>query len=230
MLKVRERRFPPRLANRIEPSNVSSGGGLSKMFALIAKANVSLSVVMTLAGLAVAGVTLPIVLQIFRWVGLDTVTDEISAWFLALQLMGFIALPVSIGMVVRAKFAKQADRLQEPLRRLSYVLLLRILAAALLLKWDAVWANFWDTITAVCMLFGLALLLGIVVSKILFKDTDDQFSVVVEFGVRNLALGTAIGLGFQGNFDFLGPAAVYLLIEGIVLLTVSYARKPRSAQ
>lgn len=115
--------------------------------------------------------------------------------------------------------------MNEPLRKFAYLLLFVIVGSAVTLRWDAIWAQLFSMVTAASMLLVLALFIGVMVSKVCFEEKDDQYAVMTEFGVRNLALGTAVGLGFQGNFASVGPAAVYLFIEGIVLLTAAYARR-----
>ena len=48
-----------------------------------------------------------------------------------------------------------------------------------------------------------------------------------EFGVRNLAIGTFVAVGLEGNYAFAGSAAVYLLLEAIVLIGAGQVRRRR---
>lgn len=102
-------RPPAEVAAAILLISACPGGGLSNIFVLVARANVSLSVVLTLASLAIAGLTLPMALATFQYLGFDTGMGAVSTWFLSFRLMLFIAVPVMLGMAIRAFFPDLAD-------------------------------------------------------------------------------------------------------------------------
>ena len=52
----------------------------------------------------------------------------------------------------------------------------------------------------------------------LYSSDEDRFAVLTEFAVRNLAIGFFVAIGLAGHLAFAGPAAIYFLLEVVVLI------------
>lgn len=76
-------------------------------------------------------------------------------------------------------------------------------------------------------MLGLALALGTAVGRLLYSSSGDRFAVMTEFVVRNLAVGVFVSVGLVGELTFAGPAAVYLLLEAVVLISLAQVRRVR---
>lgn len=74
---------------------------------------------------------------------------------------------------------------------------------------------------------AIALLLGWLASQALHYDAYDRFAVMTEFGVRNLATGTLVAATLGQMATFAGVAAVYLMLETAVVMTMGVARQRR---
>ena len=203
------------------------GGGISNLYVLFARANTSLSVLMTLTSIALASLTLPGALVAIRWLGFETIADGVSPAALSLKLIGFIVVPVAIGMAVRAYAAGLASRWEERLRTASALMVLAILAAVLWLEQAAVLAMLPQMALSAAVFLGLALALGTAVGRVFCSSNGDRFAVMTEFVVRNLAIGVFVAVGLVGDLTFVGPAAIYLLLEAVVLISLAQARRGR---
>lgn len=201
------------------------GGGISNLYVLFARANTSLSVLMTLTGIALVSLTLPALLAAMQWLGFKEVVEGVDTMTLALKLLGVIAIPVSIGMLIRSYAPALAHRWEERMRSASFVMILMILLAVLWLERATVLTMLSQMVLSAAAFLGLALALGAVVGFALYAAPGDRFAVMTEFGVRNLAIGTFVAVGVQGDLSFAGTAAVYLLLEAVALFAMGIARR-----
>jgi BASS family bile acid:Na+ symporter len=218
---------PPAVSLAILLIAACPGGGISNLYVLFARANTSLSVLMTLTSIALASLTLPGALAAIRWLGFETIAEGISPATVALKLIGVIVVPVAIGMAVRAYAAGLALRWEERLRTASALMILAILAAVLWLEQAAVLAVLPQMALSAAVFLGLALAFGTAVGRVLYSSNGDRFAVMTEFVVRNLAIGVFVAVGLVGDLTFAGPAAVYLLLEAVVLILLAQARRGR---
>lgn len=104
-------------------------------------------------------------------------------------------------------------------------MILAILAAVLWLEQAAVLAMLPQMALSAAVFLGLALALGASVGRVLYSSNGDRFAVMTEFVVRNLAIGVFVAVGVVGDLSFAGPAAVYLLLEAVVLIFLAQARR-----
>ena len=167
---------PPAVSLAILLIAACPGGGVSNLYVLFARANTSLSVLMTLASIALASLTLPGALAAIRWLGFETIAEGVSPAALSLKLIGFIVVPVAIGMAVRAYAAGLASRWEERLRTASALMILAILAAILWLERAAVLAMLPQMALSAAVFLGLALVLGTAVGRVSYSSSSDRFA------------------------------------------------------
>lgn len=218
---------PPAVSLAILLVATCPGGGISNLYVLFARANTSLSVLMTLSSIALASLTLPGALAAISWLGFEVLGEGLSLVALALKLIGIIVVPVAIGMAVRACAAGIALRWEERLRTTSALMVMAILAAVLWDEQASVLAMLPQMALSATVFLGLALAIGAAVGRAFYSSNGDRFAVMTEFAVRNLAIGLFVSVGLAGNLTFAGPAAVYLLLEAVILLLFAQVRRSR---
>lgn len=216
---------PPSVSLAILLISACPGGGISNLYVLFARANTSLSVLMTLTSIALASLTLPAALAAIQWLGFETMADNVSLATLTLRLISVIVVPVGIGMAVRAYAPSVAFRWEERLRTTSALMVLASLAAVLWLEQAAVLSMLSQIVLSAAVFLGLALTLGTMVGRVLYSFDGDRFAVLTEFAVRNLAIGFFVAVGLAGDLSFAGPAAVYFLLEAMVLIFLAQVRR-----
>ena len=209
---------PEPVAMAILLISICPGGGISNLYVLFAGANVTLSVAMTLGSLVLASVTIPLVIATMTSLGIETPVSETSVLELSLRLLVVIVLPILAGMLVRRFMPNQARMWQRRLRRMSLVMIFTILALVLWIERAAVASAISAIIPAVAIFLALSLAIGSLVGRLFYSDAADRFAVTVEFGVRNLAVGTFLAVSLGNDLSFVGPAAIYLVIEAITIL------------
>ena len=203
------------------------GGGISNLYVLFARANTSLSVLMTLTSIALASVTLPVVLATLNWLGFETLVGTVTPFFLALRLIALIAVPVVIGMLVRLYAPGFAQIWEDRLRNITALGILGILAAVLWLDRIAFLEALPQMVLLALVFLVLTMAIGLAVGRTLYTSASDRFTVTTEFAVRNLAIAIYVSVSLENNLAIAGPAATYLLLEAIILISLGQALRKR---
>lgn len=203
------------------------GGGISNLYVLFARANTSLSVLLTLTSIALAILTLPAALAALDWLGFETLAGAVAPVLLALRLIALILVPVAIGMLLRIYAPGFALRWEERLRNISAVAILAILAAVLWLDRVAFLATFPQMALSTAMFLVLAMAIGTAAGRAFYRSAGDQFAVMIEFAVRNLAIALYVTVSLGSNVAIAGPAATYLFLETVLLILLGLVRRAR---
>lgn len=203
------------------------GGGISNLYVWFARANVSISVILTLMSVALASLTIPLNLEVLKQLGFLVGVPEVSTGKLSVRLISLILIPVTLGMVARAWSPDVALQWQARLRAASSFMIVAIVAAVLWLERASIAATLPAVIMSALTVLAIALLFGWLAGRILYYDGYDRFAVMTEFGVRNLAIGTVVAATLGQMATFASAAAVYLMLETTVLMTMGFARRKR---
>lgn len=160
------------------------GGGISNLYVLYARANTALSVVMTLAGIIFAILTLPITLAIMDRVGFDVLNNTLTPISLSAKLVGVIVVPVVIGMAIRKYVPEIAMQWEVRFRNASAFMILTILIAIIWIDHKLIASMLFSTAAAAAIFLCFALLLGFAFGRLLYSSDGDRFAVMTEFSVR----------------------------------------------
>lgn len=193
-------------------------GAISNWFVHVARGDVALSVALTLVGLVLAPVTMPLIAAVgLRLVPVGGAGLELPVRAILAQLVLFLIVPLLIGATVRSRVPRPAV-LQRILTRGSVVLLVGLIVAIVVDQWTGVRATGWD-VAGVALLFTVATFLaGWAVSKALRLDAAASVAMAVEFSARNLALVVLVAGGVLGSLDFAVFGVVFFIAETPLLL------------
>ena len=206
------------------------GAGMSNVMAAVSGANVALSVTLTAVSSLLAVVTLPTLaaLGISIFIG-DSVDVEIPVGNMIGQLVLFLALPIGLGMLVRSQRPESAKRYVSVANRVAVVAVLVLTALGAVANPDAfpsgvdfgramLAAGVW-TVCAMGIGWGLSALLGL--------SRNDQFTFLIEFSARNLALTFIIAVGSLGRLDLALFTAAYSMTGFPLVIVLSILRGRR---
>lgn len=201
------------------------GGGMSNFFTHHAQGNVALSIAMTAFSASIAMFMLPI--NFLFWSSLNSDTAEllraieIDRVKFTVNLIVILAVPLSLGLWIRAKHESFAIKLLKPLRKFSVLALVVFIIVGL-------GSNISSLVAYISMVFGLvvlgnamALALGFFSGKLAGLSKSDQKAISIEVGIQNSALGLAIIYGFFGGNGYMAIVAafwgIWHLIAGFTL-------------
>jgi BASS family bile acid:Na+ symporter len=188
------------------------GGATANIYSHLAKGDVALNITLTAVNSVLSLLTLPVIvgfaLQYFM--GNEQI---VPPPFKKVIEVGVIILgPVIVGMLVRAKAAKFAAKMEKPIRLFSVLLLAGLVIASVAQSWTVVLASF-ATVGFACLLFNLASLgVGYAVPLALKLPKRQAVAIAMEIGIHNGALAIFIAINIVGNKAMSIPAAIYSLI------------------
>jgi bile acid:Na+ symporter, BASS family len=217
----------PALAVGLVIAAACPGGATSNLVVFLGKANVALSIVLTvIASLAVI-VTLPIAgnLALGIWPALDGAVRVPVGQTIAL-LLGVVLVPVTIGMVIRRRNPEQASALERVVSIFGGVVLVVLVAAIIWSVRDEFWTLMIQAglSTTILNLGGIAIGMGVGVLAGLSRT--DALTCGTEMGVKNTTLGMMIALTILGSGPVAIPSAVYGLVMYLSAIgIVAYGRR-----
>ena len=204
----------PELAVGLMLLAASPGGATANLFSHLAKGDVALNITLTAVNSLLSLLTLPFIvnfaLTAFMGEGkvLPLQFDKI------VQVFAIVLVPVSIGMTIRAFAPAAADRLDKPVRILSAVFLILIVAATII-KERAIIVDSFASVGPAALCFNLAsLLVGYSIPRLLSLDQRQSIAIGMEIGIHNgtLAIAIATAPTLLNNSVMAIPPAIYSLI------------------
>jgi BASS family bile acid:Na+ symporter len=168
-----------------------------------------------------AVVTLPVVVNLSAAYFLDDAGSLGLQVDKVLQVFAIVLVPVAVGMALRARFPGLADRLARPVKILSVVVLVAVIAGAVLKERDNVADYFLDIGLAVLVFNVASLAIGYGAPKLAGVGRSESIATGMEVGIHNstLAITIAISPTLLNNTEMAIPAAVY----GIVMFFTAAA-------
>jgi len=206
--------LPPALAVGLMLLAASPGGATANLFSHLAKGDVALNITLTAVNSVLSLITLPLIvnysLEHFMGEG-RSIPLQFSK---VMQVVGVVLIPVTIGMLVRAKKAAVADRLDKPVRIISAVFLVLVVGSAIA-KERANLGDFFREVGLAAFAFNLAsMLVGYLVPRLFRVERKQAVAIGMEIGIHNgtLAIAIAASPSLLNNPVMAIPPAIYSLI------------------
>lgn len=199
----------------------SPGGTTANLFSHLFRGDVALNITLTAVNSVLSVLTLPVVvtLSIAHFeptIGGGAVGLQFSK---VLQVFAVVLVPVVLGMLVRRASAAFADRADRPVRIVSAVVLVVVIAGALLADRENL-LGYLGAVGIVTALFCLcSLAAGYAVPRLVRVGHRQAIASAFEVGVHNSTIAIAIALSVLGSPQFAVPAAVY----GVLMFPIAAA-------
>jgi bile acid:Na+ symporter, BASS family len=182
------------------------GGTASNVITYLARANVALSVLMTMASTFAAIVLTPL---LTKWLAGQLI--EVSAAMLFYDTLIVVLFPVVLGLLLNHFAPKLVKETLHLAPFLSVVAIVLIVACIIGLKSETILQAGWRLLAAPAILHLAAFLLGYVVARLLRLPEDACRTISIEVGMQNSGLGTHLA-----NHHFPGtPAAAPCAISAV---------------
>ena len=200
------------------------GGSTSNLIAYLARANVALSIVLTVLSSVAAIVTLPLYvnLALSRWpIGAEAAVRMPVGETVAL-LVGIILVPVTIGMAVRRRAPERAASLEKAVSLFGGVVLLLLIVAIVYSVRDRFWGLMGTAGPAAILLNLAGVAAGFLSAALAGLSGPDRLTTGIELGVKNTTIGMLVAVTIIGSEAMAVPAAVYGLLmyaSGFALVT-----------
>lgn len=201
----------PELAVGMMLLAASPGGTTANLYSHLFGGHVALNVTLTAVNSVLAVATLPVVVNLSAAHFLGDAASIGLQFDKVLQVFAIVLVPVSIGMLVRARFAGLAARLTGPVKVVSVVVLVAVVAGAVL-KERADIGDYFLAVGAIVLVFNvLSLAVGYGLPRLAGVGKGEAIAAGMEIGIHNstLAIAVAISPALLDNTRMAVPAAVY---------------------
>ncbi|MFC7303661.1 bile acid:sodium symporter family protein [Streptomyces monticola] len=194
----------------------SPGGTMANVYSHLFGGDVALNITLTAVNSILAVVTLPIVVNL-AVAHFDPAGDggEVGLQFgKTTQVFAIVLVPVALGMVVRARRRRFAERAERPVKVLCLVLLAGIVLAALFAERKNA-GGYLVEVGPVAVVFSvLSLATGYYAARLVRAGHAQAVAACMEIGMHNTSLSLTIALSpsLLDSTEMAVPSAVYAIL------------------
>lgn len=199
------------------------GGATTNLITHLSKGDVALSITLTAIASVITVFTIPILVD-FGMVQFMGEGQKIELPFFKTigQILAITLVPVIVGMFIHSKFPKLSNKAERPVKILSALFLVLIIAAVLI-KERAHLGEFFAKAGPLSLALNLlGMFFGYIITKAITKNKTQAIAVGVEVGIVNGTLGIAIAAGILGNSVMTIPSAIYSIIMFPAVMLMVY--------
>ena len=221
------------------PAPVASGllliamcpvGGISNTFTFLARASTALSVALTTLSCLMAPLTVPAIGAGLALLSQQRLVTRVPVGGLLKQLLATVALPVSLGMIARARWPDLTDQYRPTLQRLGFALLALLLVLIVLADVRGFLRALPFAVPLAAAFVASSFVVGGGIAHALGGDARDRATLAIEFATRNVAVATMIAVTILGRVDFATFASAYFLTELPLMTAAVVALRPALAR
>ena len=216
----------PELALGVMIIAAAPGGVTSNLLTAFGRGDVALSISLTAVLSLLSVVTVPfiVVFSYTHFVGGDL--GDVSVAGTALGVFVIVALPVLVGLAVRRFAEGFAMRVQPTARRISALLFVLVLAAAIYQEHENALEYMGQSGPVTAVLNVVMMALAYVLARFLASGPRQRIAISIECGVQNGTLAIAVATLLFGGGLAVVPAATYSLIMfGSALIFIALLRR-----
>lgn len=214
--------LPAELAVGLVLLGASPGGMMANMLTHLSRGDTALSVSMTAISSLAAVVTVPLFLGLATN-HFDAEVGDVSMPAVVARVLAITIVPVALGMELRRRRPLLVESIHARVRRLSLVLFVAVVLAAIVSEHDTVTEHIAEVAGAALALNVAAMAISFGAAKLARLDDRQSTAISLELGVHNAALAIAVGASLTAAVTI--PAAIYssfmLFTGGVFAWTMS---------
>lgn len=203
------------------------GGTASNVVAYLARANLALSVTMTMASTLIAVAATP---MLTGW--LAGVFVEIDRWALFRSMVAIVLVPVVAGVLLNTLFPRLTRKAATVSPLLSVIVVVLIVGGIVARSKELIETHFGVLMLAVLLLHLVGFALGYALSRLVRLAEDDARTISIEVGMQNSGLGSTLAATPSFAAQFANPlqaalapvpsaiSAVYHVVIGSLLAAI----------
>jgi BASS family bile acid:Na+ symporter len=192
---------------------ICPGGATSNFITHLVRGDVALSISLTAVNSLLILATVPALLSFFiaHFMGQEQAIVLKPAELLV-ALVAITLVPVSLGMLLKAKAPALTQKLLKPLNILSIVFFFAIVAGAVASQRSLIFDNLSALALPALALNLSGMFVAYWVARLLGLGLAQQRAVCVEVGIQNGTLAITIAITLLNNTPLAVPAAIYSLL------------------
>ena len=205
------------------------GGAHSNLFTNLARGDTALSVTLT----AVSGVLTVVTIPLLASMAIAAFASGESDLSMPVgetigKVLGLMAVPVALGMAVRARSEKYASLMEKIVKSVAVLLLVVLIVGAAGRQASRLGELAQEVGLPVVVLNIGTMLLGFTLTRLLALPGRQTIAIVMEVGIQNSALAVGLTMSFFGG-EYAVPAIVYSLfvyLTGFLIVLIGRSRYP----
>ena len=207
------------------------GGPLSNSFVYLGKGRLDLSVSLTAINGFLALLTTPFIasLGIAIFAGQDT-DIQLPVLKTIAQIFMVAILPIILGMIMRVKFPQIHTSHLHLVQRLAVLMLVTHIAIVITMNFPRIGGAFAEMIVPALLFCILAMIIGVVTSKLMGLDKSIQFTVGIEVGLQNVVLAILIAEVILKRPEFALFVLTYAIGALFILLPWVYLHRRQQTE
>lgn len=204
----------PELAVGLMLLAASPGGATANLYSHLAKGDVALNITLTAINSILSLFTLPLIINFSMDYFMGAGQFIPMQFDKVMQVFAIVLIPVSLGMLIKNRSESFALKMGKPVKILSIIFLILIIAAAVL-KERAKVGEYFQQVGLAALCFNLvSLAVGYFIPLWLKLGKREAISIGMEIGIHNGTLAIAIASSplLLNNSTMAIPPAIYSLI------------------
>ena len=195
------------------------GGSTSNLITHLAKGDTALSVTLTAVNSLITIITIPLITNFAlaeftnEATAIDAPIDKIAG-----SLVIVVAIPLAIGMLIKRFASKIADKMYQPVRIASAVVLILVIVGLVIKERENLPYYFENAWLIVLSLNIVTMITGYVIGKIVGLDFKQSLTIGIESGNQNGTLAIHVAVVSLARPDLAIAAAVYSLLMYLTAL------------
>jgi len=211
-LLVKSFGLAPELAVGLMLLAASPGGPTANLYSHLYKGDVALNISLTAVNSLLSLFTLPFIVNFSIQYFMESGQAIPMQFGKVMEVFAIVLIPVSIGMFLKSKFQKLSVILNKPVKVLSALFLVLIIAGVVYQERDNVIAYF-KMVGFPALIFNvLSMGIGFYLPRFLKLEKKQAISIGMEIGIHNGTLAIYIALSVIGNSVMSISPAIYSLI------------------
>lgn len=201
----------PELAIGLMLLAASPGGPTANLYSHLSKGDVALNVSLTAINSVLTLFTLPLIVEL-SLSHFATASEIAMPFKKIIEVFLIVLIPVSLGMIINAKFYAFARKMDKPVKIISALFLVLVIVGAVL-KEKAHIGDYFQQVGLAALTFNiLSMAIGFFVPRLLNIGKSESIAIGMEIGIHNGTLAIFIALNTLGNSTMSIPPAIYSLI------------------
>jgi BASS family bile acid:Na+ symporter len=202
------------------------GGATSNLLTHLAKGDLALSVSLTAIASLLSIATIPFIIQF----AISEFSNEdqmivVDSFSMIKQLFIIIIIPIGVGMFVKSKFSKFAEKMEKPVKSASAIIFSLVVVGVLFSLRDVFVEYVAEAGLPSILLNVLMMALGFLAALLFKLPRPQAISISIETGIQNATLAITLATISLNNAEYSIVPAIYGLLMFFTAAIIIFARK-----
>jgi len=190
----------------------SPGGATANLYSHLSKGDVALNISLTAINSVLTLFTLPLLVNFSLDYFMDSGQYVPMQFKKVIEVFAIVLLPVTIGMVIKNRWAQVAAKMDKPVKIASAFILI-VIIVSVTIREKQVLVNYFSALGMPVLLFNvLSMAVGYFIPRWVNIEKKQAIAIGMEIGIHNGTLAIYIALSVLGNSVMSVPPAIYSLL------------------